>query len=79
MDIIEARRIQNFLSEFDMESEEEGAEDVLYMAAEQRHFFPPAAETLDDFWLYLGKGPGIDLAAAETAGVEKLIYIVEQF
>jgi hypothetical protein len=74
MDTKEARRIQSFLSEFDVESEEKGAleraEDVLYGAAEQRHSFPPAAETRDGFWLHLDEGPGIDLATSEIVGVE---------
>jgi hypothetical protein len=74
MDTKEARRIQSFLSEFDVESEEKGAleraEDVLYGAAEQRHSFPPAAETRDGFWLHLGEGPGIDFATSENAGTE---------
>jgi hypothetical protein len=70
----EANHIESFLSEFDVESEEKGAleraEDVIYMAAEQRFSFPLAAEARDRFWLHLGEGPGIDLAASEIVGVE---------
>jgi hypothetical protein len=70
----EAKHIESFLSEFDVESVEKGAleraEDVLYGAAEQRHSFPSAAEVREGFWLRLGEGPRIDLAASETVGVE---------
>jgi hypothetical protein len=71
MDTIEARRIQGFLSEFDVESEGRGqlerAEDVIYMAVEA---LSPAAGARDAFWLHLGEGPGADLATSETADVE---------
>jgi len=70
----EAKHIQRFLSEFDVESEEKGApkraEDVLYMAAERRYSLPLAAEARDGFWLHLGEGPGVDFAASEIAGVD---------
>ena len=59
MDTIEARRIQSFISEFDVDRAETGilvrAEDTPYMAAEQRYYFPPTADERSGHWLNLKK------------------------
>ena len=76
MDTIEARRIQSFLSEFDVDRAEKGtlirAEDILYMAAEQRYSFPPTADERSGHWLNLrtSEGPGVEVAVSEIIGVE---------
>ena len=48
----------------------ERAEDVVYMAAEQRFSLPLEAEARDRFWAHLGEGLGVDLTGLESAGVE---------
>ena len=73
MDTIEARRIQRFLSEFDEDLTEKGslerAEDILYKAAEQRYSSQPETDTRDGYWLHLGEGPAVELAALVATGL----------